>query len=168
MRDAGDKILMKRLHLHLSGDQKGKVTTQTLSVESRSTEFPRINPLFQSKEYCIYYATEWFHAGGYASMAVLRHDVCKGERTYWAKKNWYPSEAVFVPTGTEEADGVLVFTALDGVSGVSHFITIDATTMTEVANVALPVRIPFTAHGEFYAGVASATQSLATETMLLV
>jgi len=168
MRDAGDKILMKRLHLYLSGDQKGKVTTQTLSVESRSTEFPRINPLFQSKEYCIYYATEWFHAGGYASMAVLRHDVCKGERTYWAKKNWYPSEAVFVPTGTEEADGVLVFTALDGVSGVSHFITIDATTMTEVANVALPVRIPFTAHGEFYAGVASATQSLATETMLLV
>jgi carotenoid cleavage dioxygenase-like enzyme len=168
IRDSSDKILMKRLHLHLSGDQKGKVTTQTLSVESRSTEFPRINPLFQSKEYCIYYASEWFHAGrGYASMAVLRHDVCKGERTYWAKENWYPSEATFVPTGTEEADGVLCFTALDGVTGVSHFITVDAATMTEVANVALPVRIPFTAHGEFYTG-AGAAESLATESTLLV
>eukprot|EP00419_Tripos_fusus_P011783 CAMPEP_0172663798 /NCGR_PEP_ID=MMETSP1074-20121228/6165_1 /TAXON_ID=2916 /ORGANISM="Ceratium fusus, Strain PA161109" /LENGTH=524 /DNA_ID=CAMNT_0013479849 /DNA_START=1 /DNA_END=1575 /DNA_ORIENTATION=+ len=169
IRDSGDKIHLKRLHLHLSGDQKGKVTTQTLSVESRSSEFFRINPLFQSKEYCIYYATEWFHAGSaYASMAVLRHDVCKGERTYWAKENWYPSEAVFVPTGTEEADGVLVFTALDGVNGVSHFVTVDAATMTEMTNVALPVRIPFTAHGEFYAGVAAAAQSLATETMVLV
>jgi len=145
------------------------VTTQTLSVESRTTEFHRINPLFQSKEYCIYYATEWFHAsGGYASMAVLRHDVCKGERTYWAKENWYPSEAIFVPTGTEEADGVLVFTALDGVNGISHFITVDAATMTEVTNLALPVHIPFTAHGEFYPGVTGAAKSLATETMLLV
>lgn len=52
-------------------------------------------------------------------------------------------------------------------NGVSHFIAVDATTMTEVANVALPVRIPFTAHGEFYAGVAGAAQSLATETMLV-
>eukprot|EP00419_Tripos_fusus_P016676 CAMPEP_0172759124 /NCGR_PEP_ID=MMETSP1074-20121228/167128_1 /TAXON_ID=2916 /ORGANISM="Ceratium fusus, Strain PA161109" /LENGTH=40 /DNA_ID= /DNA_START= /DNA_END= /DNA_ORIENTATION= len=40
--------------------------------------------------------------------------------------------------------------------------------MTEMANVALPVRIPFTAHGEFYAGVAGAAQSPAIETMLLV
>jgi len=169
IRDSGDKILMKRLHLHLSGEQKGKVTTQILSVESRTTEFPRINPLFQSKEYCIYYATEWFHAGGYASMAVLQHDVCKGERKYWAKENWYPSEAIFVPTGNEEADGVLVFTALDGVNGVSHFVTVDAVSMTEVTNVALPVRIPFTAHGEFYAGAAGETPpSLASEATLVV
>jgi hypothetical protein len=34
--------------------------------------------------YCFYYANEWFHdTVSYASMAVVKQNVCTGERTYW-------------------------------------------------------------------------------------
>ena len=36
--------------------------------------------------YCVYYAVEWWHdAANYSSMAILKHDLCNGTRTYWSR-----------------------------------------------------------------------------------
>eukprot|EP00959_Pyramimonas_sp_CCMP1952_P282503 5904815-Pyramimonas_sp.AAC.1 len=52
---------VRRLVLHFTGDKKGEVTTEDLSVRGRSTDFPTINPRFVGLPYCVYYATEWKH-----------------------------------------------------------------------------------------------------------
>jgi len=150
-RDAVGKLQTKRLHLHMSGDAKGKVTEEVLSVPGTSTEFTRINDAFQGKEYCVIYAVEWFHnGGGYASTAIVKTDICKKTRKYWYRENCYPSEPQFIATGSAEDDGVLIFTYVDGVRKVSRFVTVDASTMTELSSMDVPVLIPFTAHGEWY------------------
>eukprot|EP00976_Prorocentrum_cordatum_P089660 1187811-Prorocentrum_minimum.AAC.2 len=153
---------VRRLVLHFTGDKKGEVTTEDLSVRGRSTDFPTINPRFVGLPYCVYYATEWKHDDvSYATMAVVKHNICRGTRTYWHRKSWYPSEAVFVLQPSDELTlnsqevedddwGNVIFVALNGRTGLSHFVMLDARTFTEVVNVELPLRIPFTAHGEYF------------------
>jgi len=157
----------RRLHLHLAGPLKGKVTTESFSVPRRTLDFFKINPAVNGLPYCVYYAVEWFHDGeSYASMAVLKHDLCRGTRTYWAKPDSYPGEPFFIgPRGEgagvaaamEEDHGLLVFITLNGRRRASDFVVLDAATFSEVAVVELPVHIPFTAHGQF---IPSATREM--------
>lgn len=151
----GSKV--ERLHLHLSGPSKGQVTREVMSPAGRQLDFFKINQFRNGLPYCIYYAVEWFHDDqAYASMAILRHDICQKKRTYWSKKNHYPGEAFFIPTGTSEDaedNGLLVFVALNGPRGASDFVVLNATTFEEIATVELPVHIPFLAHGQFIPGV---------------
>lgn len=151
----GSKV--ERLHLHLSGPNKGQVTREIMSPAGRQLDFFKINQFRNGLPYCIYYAVEWFHDDqAYASMAILKHDICQNKRTYWNKQNSYPSEAFFIPTGTSEDaedNGLLVFVALNGPRGASDFVVLNAATFEELAVVELPVHIPFLAHGQFIPGV---------------
>jgi hypothetical protein len=52
----------------------------------------------------------------------------------------------------------LLFVALNGRSGVSRFMTLDATTIREVVNVELPFRAPFTTQGEFFPSLSAMEQ----------
>lgn len=153
VRDNYDNLgELKRHHLHLAGPLKGQVTTEMISIPGRSTDFTKINDKYSGVHYCIYYANEWKHDDHhYASMAVLKHNLCTGERQYWYQEGWYPSEPFFV-SGSEnvEDEGSLIFTALHGVTGISYLFTIDAQTMAVQVKVALSARIAFTAHGEYF------------------
>mmetsp|Transcript_25354 Transcript_25354/g.45924 ORF Transcript_25354/g.45924 Transcript_25354/m.45924 type:complete len:536 (+) Transcript_25354:124-1731(+) len=144
---------VERLHLHLQGPHKGEVSREVLSPPGRQTDFFKINPLKNGLPYCIYYAVEWFHDDqAYASMAILKHDLCQRKRTYWAKQYSYPSEPIFIPTGTEEDaedKGLVAFVTLDGTRKASDFVILDAATLEEMVVVQLPVHIPFLAHGQF-------------------
>jgi len=158
VRDA-EKLrgVVKRYHFGLVGDQKGVAAEEVLSLPGRTTDFPQINQNFAGKPYCIYYAVEWFHDDRtFGSMAVLKHNLCTGMRTYWFREDWYPSEPIFVPTGTGESDGVLFFVAMNGRTQTSHFIVAKATNMHTLAEAELPLRIPFTAHAQFFQDVFSA------------
>merc|ERR1712113_267232 len=99
------------------------------------------------------YMSEWFHDDkAFASIAVLKQDLCKGTKTYWYRENQYPGEAIFIPnpgTGVTEDDGVLMFPVLDGIKRVSFFVMLNATTMEELVDLELPQHIPFTAHGQY-------------------
>jgi len=162
-RDASSaRGVIKRYHFALAGDQKGAATEEVLSLPTRTADFPRINENFAGKPYCIYYADEWFHDDtAYASMAVLKHNICTGERAYWFREDWYPSEAIFVPKGEDEADGVLLFLAFNGRKQTSHFIVADAMNMQTLAEAELPLRIPVTAHGQFFQDLFSARAEVA-------
>jgi carotenoid cleavage dioxygenase len=147
------RLHVERMHLHLAGAQKGQVTRQILSPPGRPTDFFKINDLRSGLPYCIYYAVEWFHDDkAYASMAILKHDICQNKRLYWAMEDSYPSEPFFIQTGTEsdaEDAGLVVFVTLDGRRKASDFMVLDAKTFETVATVKLPVHIPFLAHGQF-------------------
>jgi len=156
LRDRGaanGKNLVKRFLL--PPDVEEPVTTEILSDPGSSTDFPCINPKFASKPYCFYWAVEWFaDSDSYASMAIVKHDICSSnKKLVWKRKDWYPSEAQFVPSSKDDAnedDGMLLFVALDGTSEQSFLMGVDAKTMETVVEAGPFPRIPFTTHGAFY------------------
>jgi len=154
-RDANpSRAVVRRLHLHTQGPLSGQVTWTDLEKTPNShVDFFRINDKLSGLPYCIYYATEWWHdSASYASMAILKHDICRGTRSYWAKEGVYVGEPYFVPGPSgDEDDGLVVFVALDGNARRSMFVMLEAKTMSEVVEpTMLPGHIPFTAHGSFY------------------
>ena len=45
----------------------------------------------------------------YASMAILKHNICTGSKTHWSRPATYPGEPFFIAsteTGAAEDDGV--------------------------------------------------------------
>jgi len=149
------KNLVKRFLLPLDSDVP--VSSALISDAGTFTDFPKINPKYRSRQHCFYWANEWFSDGrAHASMAVVKYDVCSGERKrVWSRRHWYPSEATMVPSdreGAAEDEGVLVFVALDGVRGETWLLGVDARTMETVSEAGPFPRIGFTTHGEFYPG----------------
>merc|ERR1712232_1192444 len=146
---------IRRLHLHLDGPLKGQATYEDFAQTPGSTlDFLRINPAYNGLPYCYYWATEWWHDGAnYANMAIMKHDVCRDQKTYWHQDYIYVGEPVFVPGPSgEEDDGIVLVVALDGQKGVSKLVILDAKSMQEIdrTTTELPTHIPFTAHGQFY------------------
>ena len=50
----------------------------------------------------------------------------------------------------ESAEGVLLFTLLDGPTDTSSLVLLNATSLHVLEEVALPMRVPFTTHGRWY------------------
>ena len=134
-RDAWtDRQQIWRYVLHFNDSS---VTSEPISVAGRLTEFPKINMDLSTRPYCIYYAVEFFHNDReYGSMAIVKHNICSGERLYWYKPSHFPSEPYFISRHTEhEDDGVVAFTVLDGTTGTSHLMLVDATDMVHCARL---------------------------------
>jgi len=145
-----------RILFHLTGPLAGKTTNELLFTgvtDKLFFDFPKVNPAFVGLPHCIYYAVQWRHNGeDFASVAVMKHNVCEKTKTYWNRNGTYPGEPFFVSSGASvgEDDGTLIFVALDGQKRVSIFVTLDAKTMKELDVVELTGGfIPFTAHGTF-------------------
>lgn len=150
---AGGKNLVKRFLLPFDAEEP--VTTEILSDPRTATDFPKINPKYESKPHRFYWANEWFADGAsYASMSLVKHDVLHASKKLtWRRKHWYPSEATMIPSdedGAAEDEGVLVFTALEGATGSTYLICVDARTMDTVSEAGPFPRIGFTTHGNFY------------------
>ena len=147
------KMIVTRFELNLTS---GNVTETQISQSNKSTDFPRINSNFLGRPYCYYYANEWFHhnENTYGSMAVVKQNTCSGERLYWYREGWFPSEPYFVPNDQNDAkedDGILIFTATHGVEEYSSLFMLDAHTMQEISEVKIPGDpVTFTTHGEFF------------------
>jgi len=139
---------LRRYHLN---NVTKKTTVEYVIQTGRGYDFYKINPAFNGLSYCIYYAVEWWHDDkAYASMAVMKHDICHNKMTYWSDTNVYVNEPFFIAGNSgEEDDGTLVFTALDGNTGKSIFIALEARSFKELERIQLPSHIPFTAHGSF-------------------
>eukprot|EP01062_Namystynia_karyoxenos_P064650 TRINITY_DN5767_c0_g1_i2.p1 TRINITY_DN5767_c0_g1~~TRINITY_DN5767_c0_g1_i2.p1 ORF type:complete len:578 (+),score=210.79 TRINITY_DN5767_c0_g1_i2:71-1735(+) len=117
----------------------------------------RLHPADYGRAYCGYWAWQaYYQSQSFASWAVVRTELC-GEKpavaAAWHRPNVYPGEASFVPKpgGTDKTEGVLLFKALDGNTGKSLLIVADAKTMATIAEAELPVHVPFTVHGNWFA-----------------
>jgi torulene dioxygenase len=84
--------------------------------------------------------------------ALIKHDNSEAQKhLLWEKHAHTPGEAIFVPDpdGTEEDYGALLTVVLDGRSGLSYLLVLDAKTMTEVARAEMDWAVPFGFHGTF-------------------
>ena len=70
----------------------------------------------------------------------------------WQEAGCYPGEPVFVPRpgGTTEDDGVVLSVVLNGNTGTSLLLVLDAASLKEVARAAVPHHIPFGFHGNYF------------------
>jgi len=125
-----------------------------VGLRHRSTDFPKVNPHFIAKPYCMFWAVEWFHDDvSYGCMAVVRQNLCTGETVHWYQANAFPSEPTVVPGQSGKEDDVtLLFSLFDGTSKTSSLVAVDGSTMQTVAKQSLPQTIGFTTHGQFYPG----------------
>eukprot|EP00933_Yihiella_yeosuensis_P019785 TRINITY_DN15984_c0_g1_i1.p1 TRINITY_DN15984_c0_g1~~TRINITY_DN15984_c0_g1_i1.p1 ORF type:complete len:545 (+),score=68.55 TRINITY_DN15984_c0_g1_i1:131-1765(+) len=139
----------------LPHDETKAITSQTLSEVGKKTDFTKINPRFQGRNYCYYWSVEWFHdLVTHGAMAIVKYDLCHGHaKKFWYRKNWFPSEALMIPRPGEnlaEDDGVMMFTALDGANNQTFLVVVNAATMEEVSSSGPFPKVPFTTHAQFY------------------
>jgi len=85
---------------------------------------------------------------------IVRVDTETGEARRWREPGCYPGEPVFVPQpdGGGEDDGVLLSVVLDGESGRSFLLVLDAATLEEVGRATVSHHVPFGFHGGFFPG----------------
>jgi len=144
-----------RMVLHMAGELKGTMSLSPITAAPKFVEFPAINNAYQARDYCFFYAVEWFHDTKiFSDMAIVKHDVCSGEVQYWYMEDHFPSEPQFVATPGSDAedDGVIVFTVLEEGSRSSLMI-VNATTMSSISKVPTSTPIGFTTHGQIYHGL---------------
>ena len=85
---------------------------------------------------------------------IAKVDTESGHTLSWSEPGCYPGEPVFVaePDGTDEDAGALLSVVLDGRSGRSFLLVLDAATLDELARAQVPHHIPFGFHGQFARG----------------
>jgi carotenoid cleavage dioxygenase len=125
----------------------GKVLTERL--DDRSQEFPQVDPRVVGRPYRIGYSMS-SAADDRLSDGIVKHDLARGTASTWeAGPGRSPGEASFVPAGPGEDDGYLVTFVYDAASDRSDLVVLDASDMSEVAAVHLPVRVPYGVHGSW-------------------
>lgn len=157
-------------HLYLSNLRSNKPTLPTgeirrynidlhskhcdqMIISSRSHEFPRINYMAcNGHHYQFVYTTLITNPGDPFFNEIQKLNVQTGDIQCWSKPNYYLGEAVFVAktNGLQEDDGVLLSIAFDASTQLSSLIMIDALSMHLIAEIYLPIHLPFGLHGNFY------------------
>jgi len=86
---------------------------------------------------------------------ILKYDTTTNAALHWQVHAHTPGEAIFVPdpSGAAEDDGVLLSVVLDGVSGRSYLLVLDARDMTELARAETRIVVGFGFHGKWDGGV---------------
>merc|ERR1712217_49124 len=136
------------MDMSAGSSEKGDFEEIKLTDEKQqyNIEMPRFNERnHRGRPYCYAYGMSSAH---HTTMLpnLVKADICNGGKVKtWFEPNQYPSEAIFVPRpgATEEDDGVVVTSVLDGPKASSYLLVLDAKTMTTVAKAHAPVWIPY-------------------------
>jgi carotenoid cleavage dioxygenase-like enzyme len=144
---AGKPVAQPSLERFRVSPGSGSVTIERLVDES--IELPRIN-YGRCNERPYRYTWGVGSAGGWFDR-IVKADVVERGSTTWAEDGCFPGEPVFVaaPEAEGEDEGVLLSVVLDGGSGNSFLLVLDAASLDEVARAEVPHHIPFGFHGQF-------------------
>jgi len=134
----------------------GKVLEERL--DDQGQEFPRVDERLVGRRHRYGYAV----AAGldksgdidFGGNALLRHDMASGEtQSHAFGPRRGGGEFVMVPSSPDAAedDGVLMGLVYDGNRDASDLVLLDAATLDTVAEVHLPVRVPYGFHGNWVA-----------------
>jgi len=132
----------------------GKVLEEQL--DDRNEDFPRVDERIVGRRHRYGYTVAVADDGNgnfdFLGGAIRRHDLVAGsttERVLGPHRG--PSEFVMVPSSPDAAedDGVLMGFAYDGNREASDLVLLDAATLDTVAEVHLPVRVPYGFHGNW-------------------
>jgi len=110
-------------------------------------ERPSVNLAYVGKQSRFGYLIDE-ERGGYMGKGVLKYDlIAEKEVGYFDYGEFFGGEALFIPKAEakEEDDGYLVELLMSDAK--AEFLILDAKTMTELARLHLPQRVPFGVHG---------------------
>ena len=130
--------------------------TRTVSeqrVDDRPQEFPRCHPELNSKPYQYGYTLA---LGAKSFPAIYKHDMKSGESwSFEFGPGRHGAEPFFIPkdSARSEDDGYLMTFVFDEAKNTSELIIIDALDLSRpaLAQVHLPVRVPYGFHGNWIA-----------------
>lgn len=111
-----------------------------------SFEMPSLHPHFVSRPYQYWYGMGVQNNNGYP---LLQGDMIYSTIKKWEEPYQYPSEPLFITTGPNELDGIIVSLVYDGFYNYSYLLFLD-TNMNQLATANLSIPIPFTCHGHFF------------------
>lgn len=135
-----------RFTLPLDG---GPVQQRTLT-DATDLELPRINyGRCNGRPYRYAYGNAT--SGAAFLKDIVKLDVESGEYRGWSEDDQWAGEPVFVarPDGEGEDDGVLLSVVLDGTTGTSYLLILDAADLSELARAHAPHLVPLGFHGQF-------------------
>ncbi|OOF90884.1 hypothetical protein ASPCADRAFT_134911 [Aspergillus carbonarius ITEM 5010] len=105
-------------------------------------DLPTINPKYATRK------------ARYSSFfdAIAKIDLETQEAKIWTHDRHTPGEAIFVPNGTDDAEdaGYLLSVVLNGETGTSYLLCLNARDMTEVGRAECDSAIGFGLHGSHY------------------
>jgi beta,beta-carotene 9',10'-dioxygenase len=146
LRD-GKPVALAHLERFRIAPDTGRITSERLIEES--IDLPRINyGRCNERPYRYVWGVSlpdrWFDR-------IIKVDVVERSTTVWAESGCYAGEPVFVPApeAEHEDDGVLLSVVLDGRTGNSFLLVLDAASLQELARAEVPHQIPFGFHGQF-------------------
>jgi beta,beta-carotene 9',10'-dioxygenase len=147
---AGKPVAPAHLERFRISPEAGTVNSERLIDES--IELPRIN-YGRCSERPYRYAWGVGIDGGWIDR-IVKADVEARSSTVWSEEGSFPGEPVFVaaPEADDEDEGVLLSVVLDGRTGNSFLLVLDAHSLDEVARAEVPHHIPFGFHGQFARG----------------
>lgn len=115
-------------------------------------EFPALNyRQVNGNKYQFLYTNLITHPGKKFFNSIQKLNVETGNTIQWDNKNYY-GETVFVAKNNEssETNGILLTIGYNPDNQCSSLIMLDANDMQQIAEVPLPLHLPFGLHGHFY------------------
>mmetsp|Transcript_27616 Transcript_27616/g.82348 ORF Transcript_27616/g.82348 Transcript_27616/m.82348 type:complete len:535 (+) Transcript_27616:96-1700(+) len=146
-RDAFPKSSILRFRLRADGS----FTREPLLPQEPEDdiELPLIHPALFGRKHCVMWGVQ-FSTGGrsFASTALVKRNLCTGEKVTRFEEGRYVSEHVFVPRPGAEAedDGALVGLVFDGAANETVAEVADARTLERLATMRVGLRVPFPVH----------------------
>lgn len=112
-------------------------------------ELPTINPAYHTRPYRYVYSLAM---SGRSTLtdAIIKTDLATRQVLQWDNPHGHtPGEAIFVarPGATEEDNGMLLSVILDGVSGTSYLLCLNAQTMVELGRAEMDFAVGLGFHG---------------------
>lgn len=114
-----------------------------------SGELPTINPHYATKRHRYVYSLGFLGRSTLMD-CIVKTDVATRDAVFWnIPQGHSPGEAIFVPrpNGTEEDDGILLSVVLDGETGTSYLLCLDAMTMDELGHAEVGFAVALGFHG---------------------
>ncbi|KAL2818799.1 carotenoid oxygenase [Aspergillus cavernicola] len=125
---------------------------ESTSCLTLAPELPTLNPSFHTRPHRYTYAIT---DRGYSTFVdgIMKFDSQTQTTNLWSAHAQSPGEPIFVPDpeSEEEDDGVLLTVVLDGLSGRSYLLVLDAKTLGEVGRACVEGVVAFGFHGQFVA-----------------
>ncbi|KAL2870252.1 carotenoid oxygenase family protein [Aspergillus lucknowensis] len=124
-------------------------TLESTSCDTLSPELPTLNPSFYTIPHRYTYA---IIDRGHSTFfdGIMKFDSTTQETLIWSAHAQSPGEPIFVadPKGEREDDGLLLSVVLDGMSGNSYMLVLDAGSLREVGRASMQGVVAFGFHGQ--------------------
>ncbi|KAE8371549.1 carotenoid oxygenase [Aspergillus bertholletiae] len=122
-----------------------------LKINEGVGELPTINPKFSTIKTRYVYSVIDQGKSSFVD-AIAKVDLETREVRVWGHERHTPGEAIFVPDGSDETEdaGYLLSVVLDGDTGRSYLVCLDARDMKEVGRADCASAIAFGFHGSHY------------------